>query len=153
MLNEKLSYMRQEGRLMTILLLSFLIICSSGAFGNTPAMIKPKVFSASSPDGKTLLKVTVGDGISYQIESGGLKIIEPSKIAMTLSDGTRIPGANPSVKSENLKTVNNTISTTVYKKSVVTDRYNPLVLTFREGYSVEFRVYDDGIAYRFHTKF
>jgi alpha-glucosidase len=144
--------MRQERRLLTLLLLSVLLGSPSGAYGSTPAPLKTKEFKASSPDGRTVLKVAVGESLSYQIESGGQKIIEPSKIAMTLSDGTVIPGANPSVKSENLKPVNNTISTTVYKKSVVTDLYNPLVLTFREGYSVEFRVYDDGIAYRFHTK-
>jgi len=138
--------MRQKRRLLTILLVGIFLVSPSRAFGITPVLLKAKEFKASSPDGKTWLKVTVGESMTYQIESGGLKIIEPSKIAMTLSDGTVIPGAYPSVRSENLKPVNNTISTTVYKKSVVTDRYNPLVLTFREGYSVEFRVYDDGAA-------
>jgi len=144
--------MRQGKGLLTLLLVSFLLVIPSVTYGNSPVPLKAKEFKASSPDGRTILKVTVGESLSYQIESGGQKIIEPSKIAMTLSDGTMIPGTNPSVKAENLKPVNNTISADVYKKAVVTDRYNPLVLTFREGYSVEFRVYDDGVAYRFLTR-
>lgn len=145
--------MRQEKRLLTILFVGILLVSPSGAFGNTTARPKAKEFKVLSPDGKTLLKVTVAESISYEIESGGLKIIEPSKIALTLSDGTMLPGTNPSVKSENLKPVNKTVSTAIYKKAVVTDRYNPLVLSFKEGFSVEFRIYDDGVAYRFRTDF
>lgn len=38
-----------------------------------------------------------------------------------------------------------------FKFSTITNHYNQLLLNFRGNYSVEFRVFDDGIAYRFIT--
>jgi len=115
-----------------------------------PDVAYAKEYSAKSPNGRTILKVSVGENISYQVEAESNKIIEPSMIALTLSDGT-ILGLNPTIKNVSNKTVNTTISSTLYKKSIVADRYNLLVLNFRESFSVEFRVYDDGISYRFVT--
>lgn len=37
------------------------------------------------------------------------------------------------------------------KFSSVSNRYNQLLLDFKGGYSVEFRAFNDGIAYRFIT--
>ena len=39
--------------------------------------------------------------------------------------------------------------TPLYKKASVEDVYNQLTLKCRGGYSVQFRAYDDGAAYRF----
>jgi alpha-glucosidase len=38
-----------------------------------------------------------------------------------------------------------------HKHSKIDDRCNTLLITFRSGFAVNFRVYDDGIAYRFET--
>ncbi len=40
-----------------------------------------------------------------------------------------------------------------HKSSKITDNYNYLTVTFRSGLSVQFRAYNDGIAYRFETAF
>lgn len=45
--------------------------------------------------------------------------------------------------------VDETIATPFYKKASVKDRYNGIVLRTNRAFSVEFRVYDDGAAYRF----
>ena len=143
--------MMRDLRSVSFLFFLSILTIQSLAIGNYPVPAKPKEFKALSPDGRITLTVTVGENISYQIESGGIIIIKPSQIGMMLADGTKIPNANPSLKSENHKLINNTINTAVYKKRVVTDNYNLLTLTFREGFSVEFRVFDDGVAYRFLT--
>lgn len=131
-----------------------LILCDpSMACGSSPAPLKPGDYKVLSPDGKITLTVHVGEDLSYQIESGGITIIESSRIAMALADGKELPGVNPSVRRERRGKIDNTINTSFYRKKVVNDRYNLLELTFKEGFAVEFRVFDDGAAYRFNTKF
>jgi alpha-glucosidase len=143
--------MRKEYLFLTKLLLLIILSVPAVASGRNPVPVKTKEYKTFSPDGRTTLIVFVGEDISYQIESGGIRIIDPSKIAMTLTDGTMMPGVNASIKSERREQINNTISTSLYRKTVVNDRYNLLVLTFKEGFAVEFRVFDDGVAYRFNT--
>jgi len=131
-----------------------LILCDpSMACGSSPAPLKPGDYKVLSPDGKITLTVHVGEDLSYQIESGGITIIESSRIAMALADGKELPGVNPSVRRERRGKIDNTINTSFYRKKVVNDRYNLLELTFKGGFAVEFRVFDDGAAYRFNTKF
>lgn len=131
-----------------------LILCDpSMACGSSPAPLKPVDYKVLSPDGKITLTVHVGEDLSYQIESGGITIIESSRIAMALADGKELPGVNPSVRRERRGKIDNTINTSFYRKKVVNDRYNLLELTFKGGFAVEFRVFDDGAAYRFNTKF
>jgi alpha-glucosidase len=49
-------------------------------------------------------------------------------------------------------TINQSIIPVVaYKRSSVTDNCNTLRITFKSGLSVQFRAYNDGVAYRFET--
>ncbi len=45
--------------------------------------------------------------------------------------------------------VDTSFPTPFYKKASVKDTYNQLTLKCRNGYSIQFRAYDDGAAYRF----
>ncbi len=38
-----------------------------------------------------------------------------------------------------------------HKRSKINDNCNTLLITFRSGFALQFRVYNDGIAYRFET--
>ena len=138
----------KDMRLLSVWLFVLFLVNPAVSGGSLPNPAKTREFKTLSPDGKTTLKVSLGDNITYQIESEGFKIIEPSVISMELTDG-KILGANPTLKADNIKLVNSTINTTIYKKQIVRDNYNQLILKFKEGFSVEFRVYDDGVAYRF----
>ena len=71
---------------------------------------------------------------------------------MKLSDG-RIPGTNAKVKKTNKKSVNESIDAEIYKKAKVENNYNELSILFSGDYSLVFRVYNDGMAYRFETNF
>ena len=66
---------------------------------------------------------------------------------MYLEDGTVFGGAQ-SVKKVSRRSVNETISAVVYKKAEVKDVFNEMTLKFQK-FSVIFRAYDDGMAYRF----
>ena len=109
-----------------------------------------KQVSATSPDGQTKVTVTVSDRIYYDVESHGEQLFKQNHIGMTLSDRTL--GEKPALKGNKVTKVSETI-TPIHplKFSKVENNYTLLTLTFGGGYKVEWRVYDDGVAYRFIT--
>ena len=88
--------------------------------------------------------------IRWKVSRDGQTVILPSEMALVLDDGT-ILGASPRVKSAKTASVDMTFPTPVYHKSEIHDRYNRLVLKMAGDYSVEYRAYDAGAAYRFIT--
>ena len=109
-----------------------------------------KQVSAKSPDGQVQVTVTITDRIYYDVLSHGEQILGQCHIGMKLSDRTL--GEKPVLKGKKVQTVNRTV-TPIHplKFSKVEDNYTQLTLTFGGNYQVEWRVYNDGVAYRFIT--
>lgn len=107
-----------------------------------------KVIDLKDPSGKVQVKVTVGESITYSVCHEGDVMIEPSPISMTLTDGT-VFGKEPRLRKKSYQTENQTIYPPIYKKKSIDDHYNQLTLDFKGGYSIVFRAYEDGVAYRF----
>lgn len=126
-------------------LLSLAVLLLSGI-----AIHAQKQIRATSPDGQTKVTVTVSDRIYYDVESHGELLLKQCHIGMTLSDRTL--GEKPVLKGKKVTTVSETI-TPIHplKSSKVENNYTLLTLTMGGGYKVEWRVYDDGVAYRFVT--
>ena len=127
-----------------ILFLTFLAVASLSVSAQ-------KRISASSPDGQTTVCVTLSDRIYYDVQSHGETVLQQCHVGMTLSD--RVLGEKPSLKGKQVKAVRETI-TPIHplKFSQVDNNYTLLTLRFAGNYSVEWRVYDDGVAYRFVTR-
>ncbi|GHT07727.1 retaining alpha-galactosidase [Bacteroidia bacterium] len=109
-----------------------------------------KTYDVKSPDGKIALTVNVGQEISWQVNHEDTKVIVPSTISLALSTG-EILGKNVKVSKSFTRLINTSFETHVYKKSKIIDHYNQLTLQFSGNFSIEFRAYDDGVAYRFLT--
>ena len=109
-----------------------------------------KKVSATSPDGQTKLTVTISDRIYYDVESHGEMLFEKCHIGMNLREG--VLGGKPSLKSKKVTKVNETI-TPIHplKSKIVQNNYTLLTLAMGGNYKVEWRVYNDGVAYRFIT--
>lgn len=61
-------------------------------------------------------------------------------------------GANPKLLKATSKSIQEELTPIVpLKYSTVSNNYNQLVLKFKGDYSVEFRAFNDGLAYRFIT--
>jgi alpha-glucosidase len=113
--------------------------------------LNAKDYKISSPDGKIVLTVTIGTEIRWSATFENKEIISSVKAAMILGDGKTL-GANESVKKSSLIRINEILKPEVpYKKSETIDNCNALLLTFKSGFSLQFRAYNDGIAYRFET--
>ena len=111
------------------------------------AVAAPKSYELKSPDGKLNVSVLAGEGISYSVSYDGDVLLGDSPIGMYMTDGTVFGGTEKVLKATR-KTVDQIISAVVYKKAEVRDNYNELTLKFKK-FSVIFRAYDDGMAYRF----
>jgi alpha-glucosidase len=110
-----------------------------------------KDFKISSPDGKLSLNVNVDAGIKWSVVREGKEVVAGSKIAMILADG-KVLGENEKVRKATVSSLNDIIKPVVpNKRSEITDNCNILTITFNSGFSIQFRAYNDGIAYRFET--
>ena len=105
-------------------------------------------WSLSSPDGKIMAEISTGDGLRYSISRDGVALLTPSEISMTFEDGTVFGGADKVRRSRKGSHDVKGIPAMNYKKATVDDVYNFLTLEFK-GYNVEFRAFDNGVAYRF----
>ena len=127
-----------------------LLFCASVLFIAFSSLVRGKEYSVTSPDGRINAVVAVGDNVKYSVSYDGSSIIEPSSISMALSDGI-IFGKNDKVRKVLRTTVDEVLSTMVYKKAEVRDNYNQMTLVFKE-FKLVFRAYDDGVAYHFESK-
>jgi len=112
--------------------------------------INAKQWVVLSPDNKLQLTVEDGQTLTWQLKHENTIVLQPSKLSLDLGKAG-VLGVNAKVKSVNTKECDEPISPVVYKKAKVENRFNQLVLNCSGGYKVEFRVYDDGAAYRFIT--
>ncbi|NCC09427.1 MAG: glycoside hydrolase family 97 protein [Bacteroidia bacterium] len=122
-----------------------LLLCCFCSFSWTQA----KDFLLKSPNNKIVLQVNLDDAIRYRVSCQGVSVLEPSALSLTLADGT-VLGAHPRLQHARRSSVNTLVPAVAYRKKEVNNRYNELVLTFKGGYIVQFRAYDEGVAYRFN---
>lgn len=122
-------------------------IAAAFLFAATPSFAKDVNYRVTSPDGHISATVMVGEDIRYSVSRNEQTLITPSTISMDLSDGT-VFGRNDKVRKTVRTSFDDTFSTVAYKKAEVRDNYNQILLNFKE-FSLIFRAYDDGVAYRF----
>lgn len=109
-------------------------------------------YTVNSPDSRITVNVETGTNTTYSVTFNGKVILNPSPISMTFDNGTVI-GRNMEVKNVERSTQNKVLKPVVRQKSEqIIDHYNEMVLD-AENYKLYFRVYNDGLAYRFHTDF
>ena len=109
-----------------------------------------KEFKLASPNGRVTTVIELGQQLTYSISLDGEEVMDDSPIGMTLTTG-EVWGLNPRLKSKKTQSINQMIPSPMYRAKELKDNYNALTLTFRGDYGVEFRAYDDGIAYRLTT--
>ena len=124
-------------RLLSLVAL-LLMLCTSAMAKN---------YTLASPNGKLKVTVNVDKTITYEVNFNEQQLLAPSQISMTVGKGetwgvgSKLTKAFSGVRNTTIKAQN-------YKKAVVKDQCNMLLFLFK-GFSLEFRAYDEGVAYRF----
>lgn len=117
----------------------------------TAALGKEKTCTIQSPDGRLELTVTCGERIVYNVRTENERVVSSDGVALELADG-RTWGFSSHVKRVQHYLLDEQVPAPFYKRSQVADRCNGLLVEFREGFALEFRLYDDGMAYRFLSR-
>ncbi len=125
-----------------IILLSMLTISMAG--------YAQKKQTVTSPNGLLKAEITIGEKISYTVSHGNDLLLNPSTISMKLNDKTL--GEKSKLSKATTKSNNSIIQSPLYKRAEIKDVYNELNMDFKQGFTLIFRAYDDGIAYRFSVK-
>lgn len=114
--------------------------------------MQAKTFDLVSPGGNMKISVNVTDRITYSVYADGVEIMKDNSAALSV-DGQEL-GARPVLKSHRYDNCDVVFSPAVaYKFSSIRNSFNSLRLDFKGGWSLLFRAYDDGVAYRFVTDF
>ncbi len=110
-----------------------------------------KSFRLDSPDGRITTHIEIGDKLTYEILHDGQPLLAASPLSVSLTNG-EVWGRNARLSGNRSRTVSQTIPSPFYKKAEIEDHYNELRLIFTGQWGVEFRAYNDGVAYRFFSQ-
>ena len=104
-----------------------------------------------SPDKKIKSEITIGENVYYAIKYEEKFVLMPSPIIMVVNDGQKLGKEAKVINSRN-KQVDANIKTVWGIQNNIPEQYNELVIDFVGNYSIHFRAYNDGVAYRFETR-
>ena len=118
------------------------------------SMVAGKMYAADytlkSPNGKLSVSIQTGEKLTWAINHEGTDVLLPSAISAECKVAGREleMGKDMSKPKTRKGEVRDQWHTDFYRKKTVDNNYNFLMLQ-QKGYSVEFRAYDEGAAYRF----
>lgn len=105
-----------------------------------------------SPDKKIKLSIDIKDKISYHVSYEDKQIVLPSMIDMLLGNGMQL-SKHKGVRKLSTRSNNTVIRPQVReKRKIIPDVYNELRIDFKAPFTVIFRAYNDGVAYRIGTR-
>jgi len=107
-------------------------------------------YTVRSPDGRVEIRIQTGERITYSIYLRSKVLVQDATMSLRVDEATL--GRQPTVRDTKQQTVDQEILPVVRQKFArLREHYNELRLEMQEGYSVVFRAYNEGAAYRFET--
>ena len=107
-----------------------------------------KQFVLTSPNGQLSTQIDVDKQLTYSITFQDKQVLDSSSITINMNNG-KIWNTLPPLAGTSRSSVNQIVPSPFYRATEVQDNYNQLTLKFKNQMNVEFRAYDEGIAYRF----
>jgi alpha-glucosidase len=125
------------------LLILVLLCCYNSAYS--------KEYKVTSPDGRIIITINTGTYITWSASYNDKVIIQSTRTGMII-ENEKIRGENEIVRKTIPGKIDQILIPVVsYKDSRIPDNCNTLIINFKSGLSINFRAYNDGIAYRFET--
>lgn len=104
----------------------------------------------TSPDGRLAVSVQTKGQTAFSVSLGGQPLLQNAQIGLQLADQTL--GQNATARKPTTKNVKTVITPEIRVKTAqIPDEYTELTIPFRENFSLQFRAYNDAVAYRFVT--
>lgn len=106
-------------------------------------------YGLTSPDGKLTAGIEIDNGIYVALLKGRNSVIRLGNISL---ENSYVPEMNPGFRVQRSleRSVNETASPEIREKEAAyINSYNELEIRFRSNYAVTFRLFNEGLAYRF----
>ncbi len=102
-----------------------------------------KEATVTSPNGR--LAVTVGEDVEMHLSVtlDGKELVSVVQMALDTKTG--------GIRSARTTTINEVIEAPFYRQRQFTSKANQLDIKLRDGFGLQLRAYDEGVAYRFYT--
>lgn len=106
-----------------------------------------------SPDGRIQLNINTDESLEIEVLVDSFPILEYSRLSLSIED-EEVLGLNPKIKKKLVTGKDRLISPVIAEKNKhIQENYNELQLQFKGDYQVNFRVYNEGVAWQFQTFF
>lgn len=133
---------------MKALFLLSVFILLSGLFVHEG--VAQSSYDLQSPDGRIEMRIRTAEGLRYDLILKGRAVLENSTISLDVEHNKL--GLQPNVLDAKTRSSDQVVEPVVRQKfAKIRDHYNELRLRMNDGYSVVFRAYNEGVAYRFET--
>ncbi len=114
---------------------------------------KAQVFKLQSPDNSIEVSIIIENDIHYEIKLNGQSILDYSRISLHVDkEGElgKMPELKETIRDEIRQILHPVLAV---KSSEIINHYNSIEFNFKKKYSIEFRAFNEGVAYRFKTNF
>lgn len=128
-------------KLKSLLLLSLFLLGTGGVRAQ-------KSYTLLSPDKKVESTICVNEKLTYNLKVDGREVMNPSNLSMVLDNGV-VWGEIPKISKVFTKEVDEMVPAPFYRAEQLRNHYNSIKIHFKGRWGVEFRAYNDGLAYRF----
>ncbi|HAQ21725.1 MAG TPA: alpha-glucosidase [Prolixibacteraceae bacterium] len=127
-------------KMLVVILLAFLFLG-----------LNAQKYTLHSPDKKLTVEIEVNRGIAVKMMSGNESLISLNGLSI-ISTSQNPDFTEFQVKKVIQNSVNETVKPVIRDKSeMYVNQYNEMQLVFKANYSITFRLFNEGLAYRFAT--
>jgi len=120
------------------------------SFSSNATAAAQSSYDLRSPDNRIELRVRTSGQIQYDVVLNGRAVMEHATLSLDIEH--KKFGTQVKVSDAKQRSYDQMVEPVVHQKfAKIRDRYNELQLTCVGGYAVTFRVYNEGVAYRFET--
>jgi alpha-glucosidase len=105
----------------------------------------------NSPDGKLTIEININQNVSINLLKGNESLLSLSGVSLETAGEKNMFGSLQ-VKKATRTSVNEEVKPVIREKAdTYKNNYNQLVVAFKSNYSLTFRLFNEGLAYRFST--
>lgn len=127
-----------------IIVITILVAFFQGSFSQS--------FQLFSPDSSLRLEINAGQKLSYKLFASSALLMSSSSIDLELADGKKLSDKIVVSKKQFTRIREMVTMPVPYRSKLLADNYNLLLLTFKDPFDIEFRMYNNGMAYRVGTR-
>lgn len=110
-------------------------------------------YSLASPNGTLRITIETAPALAWRLDLHNRPLLNPTPVALEI-ENAGVLGQKMRVLKTDKNSVNQVQKPAVRQKSAeIPERYNELTLNCAGDWSITFRAYDEGAAYRFSTRF